>query len=117
MTRAEAAVTATTLRTTRALMESGSDNAVPHSGNGLDRPRLAQLLAQRRDDHPRRVGERVGVLVPRTLEERLGAEHATLGPQQLLEDAELLRGQRQQHIIPVRLMRERVEPELPEAEL
>jgi hypothetical protein len=55
MTRASTAMTATMLAMTRVPMVpweadlplSGSDNAVPGAGNGLDRPWFAEFLAQR----------------------------------------------------------------------
>src|SRR5207245_1407935 len=67
-------------------------------------------LAQPRDGDPHGVGERVRVLIPRALEQLLGADHATFGGDQDLEHRELLAGERDVAVVAEDLAAERVEP-------
>ena len=86
-------------------------DAVPDAGHGGDDPGLAEALAQCRDRDAHGVGERVGVLVPRPLQQLLGADDTALGSDEHLEHRELLPGQRDVAAVAVDLAAERVEPQ------
>src|SRR4051812_15586753 len=85
-------------------------DAVADARDGGDHPGLAEPLAQRRDGDAYGVGERVGVRVPRPLEQLLGADHPTVGGDQHLEHRELLAGEGDVPPVAVDLAAERVEP-------
>jgi hypothetical protein len=60
---------------------------------------VAELAPQLEDRHPHRVGERVGILVPRLLQQLLRGDRGAIGAQQLGQDRELLA--RQRHVAAV----------------
>src|SRR4051812_20821524 len=74
-------------------LRSGVD-AVSDAGHGGDDRRFSETLAQRRDGDAHGVGERVGVLIPRPLEQLFGADDTALGDDEDFEHGELLAGQR-----------------------
>jgi two-component system sensor histidine kinase VanS len=69
-------------------------DAVPGAGHGGDDPGFAEPLAQCRHRDAHGVGERVCVLVPRSLQELLGADDTAFGRDEHFEHRELLPGQR-----------------------
>ena len=86
-------------------------DAVPDAGHRGDQPGFAEPLAQGRDRDAHGVGERIGVLVPRPLQELLGADHTAFGGDENFEHGELLPGQRDVPAVPVDLAAERVQPQ------
>src|SRR4051794_26630512 len=85
-------------------------DAVPDTGHGGDDPRFAEPFAQCRDRDAHRVGERVCVLVPRSLQELFGADDTAFGRDEHFEHGELLPGQRDIAAVAMDLAAERVEP-------
>src|SRR5262245_18011090 len=71
-----------------------SVDAVAGAGHGGDDPGLAEALAQPRDRDAYGVGERVGVLIPCSRQELLGADDTAFGGDEDFEHGELLPGQR-----------------------
>jgi len=65
-------------------------DAIADAWGGGDDRRVAELAPQAADGDRDGVGERVGVLVPRLLEQAFGAEVGGAGAQQRLQNCELL---------------------------
>ena len=86
-------------------------DAVAGAGDRGDDRGFAEALAQRRDGDAHGVGERVGVLVPRPLEQLLGADDAAFGGDEDFEHGELLAGQRDVAAVAVDLAAERIQPQ------
>ena len=86
-------------------------DAVAGAGHGGDDPGLAEALAQPRDRDAHGVRERVGVLVPRSRQEFLGADDTAFGGDENLEHRELLPGQRDVAAVAVDLSAERIQPQ------
>src|SRR5579872_586459 len=75
-------------------------DAVADAGGGVDDVGRAQLASEPGDGDLDRVGERVNVLVPRLLEQPLGAEGGGRGREQGLEHGTLLRGELDRSSVP-----------------
>ena len=86
-------------------------DAVADAGHGGDDPGLAEALAQARDRDAHGVRERVGVLVPRSRQQLLGADDTAFGGDEDLEHGELLPGQRDVAAVAVDLAAERIQPQ------
>src|SRR3954467_15075855 len=86
-------------------------DAVPGAGHGGDDPGFAEAFAQRRDRDAHSVGERVCVLIPRSLQELFGADDTAVGSGEDIEDGELLPGQRDVAAVAVDLAAERIHPQ------
>src|SRR3954447_8420071 len=87
---------------------SGVD-AVPGAGHGGDDPRFAEAFAQCRDSDAHGVGERVGVLIPRSFQEFFGADDTAFGSDENFEHGELLPGQRDVAAVAVDLAAKRIQ--------
>src|SRR3954470_20079928 len=85
-------------------------DAVTGTGHRRDDPRFTEPLAKGRDGDAHRVGERVGVAVPRPLQKLLGAEDTALCGDEDFEHGELLPGERHEAAVAVDLAAERVDP-------
>jgi hypothetical protein len=66
-----------------------------NADHGLDQRRISELAPQPADGDGDRVAERVGVGVPHVFEQLLGADDPAIRGDEVLQDAELLAGQRQ----------------------
>src|SRR5438105_3032995 len=86
-----------------------SVDAVPDAGRGGDDRGFAEAFAQCRDRDAHGVGERVGVLIPRSLQQFLGADDTTFGSDEHLEHGELLAGERDVAAVAVDLAAERIQ--------
>ena len=86
-------------------------DAVSGAGHGGDDPGFAEAFAQPRDGDAHGVGERVCVLIPRLLQELLGADDTAFGGDEDLEHGELLPGQRDVAAVAVDLSAERIQPQ------
>ena len=86
-------------------------DAVAGAGHGGDDPGLAEALAQSGDRDAHGVGERVGVLVPCSRQELLGADDTAFGGDENLEHRELLPRQRDVAAVAVDLAAERIQPQ------
>src|SRR6266404_75741 len=86
-------------------------DAVADAGHGGDDRRFAEAFAQCRDGDAHGVGERVGVLIPRSLQELFGADDTAFGSDEDLEHGELLPGQRDVAAVAVDLSAERIQPQ------
>src|SRR5438132_5665716 len=71
-----------------------SVDAVPDAGRGGDDRGLAESFAQRRHCDAHGVGEGVGILIPRTFQQLLGADDAAFDGDENFEDRELLADER-----------------------
>jgi len=69
-------------------------DAVADARHGVNDPRFAEAFTQRRDSDAHRVGERVGVLIPRAFQELFGADDSAFGGDEDFEHGELFPGQR-----------------------
>src|SRR6266576_126051 len=86
-----------------------SVDAVPGAGRGGDDRGFAEAFAQCRDCDAHGVGERVGVLIPRSLQEFFGADDTAFGGDEDVEHGELLAGERDVVTVPVDLAAEWVQ--------
>ena len=84
---------------------------VADARHGLDHPRLAEALAQRRDGDAYGVGERIGVLIPRALEQVFGAHDSAAGGHEHIEHRELLARESDVAPVAVHLTTKAVEPD------
>src|SRR6478735_7439058 len=73
---------------------------VSGAGDGDDDGGLAELTAQGHDGHPHHVGEGIGVLVPRLLQQLLSRDDRALAAHQDLQDRELLGGELDLLLVP-----------------
>src|SRR3954451_20376306 len=94
-----------------AVSVSPSVDAVAGAGHRGDDPGFAEAFAQCRDRDAHGVGERVGVPIPRPLQELFGADDTAFGGDENLEHGELLPGQRDVAPVAVDLAAERIEPQ------
>src|SRR5689334_19628401 len=84
-------------------------DAVPDAGHGRDDPGVAEPLAQCRDRDAHGVGEGVGILVPRLLQELFGADDAAFGIDENLQYCELLPCERDVAAVAVDLSAKRIQ--------
>jgi glycopeptide antibiotics resistance protein len=83
-------------------------DSIADTGHSRDQPGFAQSLTQGRDCDSHRVGERIGVLIPCSLEKFLGTDDSTLRGSEHLQHRELFAGERNVAAIPIDLAPERV---------
>ena len=86
-------------------------DAIADAWHGGDDPGFAEPFAQCRDGDAYGVGERVGVLIPRPLQQLFGADDTAFGSDEDFEHRELLPGQRDIAAVPEDLSAERVQPQ------
>src|SRR5436305_9044662 len=86
-----------------------SADAVSGAGHRGDDPGFAEAFAQSRDRDAHGVGERVCVLIPRSLQEFFGADDTAFGTDEDFEHGELLPGQRDVAAVAVDFAAERIQ--------
>src|SRR5690242_2911460 len=88
-----------------------SADAVSDAGHGGDDPGFAEAFAQGRDGDAHGIGERVGILIPRPLQQLFGADDTAFGRDEYFEHGELLPRQRDVAAVAVDLAAERIQPQ------